>query len=204
DLLQNDHYLRIIVDTPTRWNSSYLAWQRLIKIRKIIDFMITKLSLDENYQIRKESIRLKQINLNDVEWEAITNLITILEPFAEATELLRGSKYATISFMYNAITVITNSLIVFNNFELRQITYGTEETVFDQILNEDRTNNEQNTDQTEFQQLNITQDCTNLEEKVKIALYNAMKHYWQILEKEGMLATLLDSRCKTLSFASEF
>ncbi|CAG8565957.1 2381_t:CDS:2, partial [Scutellospora calospora] len=44
-----------------------------------------------------------------------TSLITILRPFAEATELLGGSKYATISFMYSTIIVIKQKLLTYNN-----------------------------------------------------------------------------------------
>ncbi|CAG8563406.1 29500_t:CDS:2, partial [Racocetra persica] len=111
DLTQNDNELRIIVDIPTRWNSSYFAWQRLIKFQNIINLMITTLSLDEDYQIRKE----------------------------------------------------------------------------------DLTDDESN----------IVQDCTNFERQVKMALYKAINHYWQVPLEEGMLATLLDPQCKTLNFASE-
>ena len=30
-----------------------------------------------------------------------------------------------------------------------------------------------------------------------------MKHYWNILQDEGLIAAFLDLRCKSLSFASE-
>ena len=60
---------------------------------------------------RKDRRRLSEINLTGEEWVAIKQLITVLKPFASGTELLEGNKYVTISFMYNAITEITNGII---------------------------------------------------------------------------------------------
>jgi hypothetical protein len=40
----------------------------------------------------------------------IKQLIDVLELFASATKLLKGSKYATISFMYDVITAIKNGV----------------------------------------------------------------------------------------------
>ena len=62
--------------------------------------MITILTLDEDSQTRRDGELLEKINLTNAEWNAITNLLKILEPFAEATDILGGSKYATIRFMY--------------------------------------------------------------------------------------------------------
>ncbi|GES92535.1 zinc finger BED domain-containing protein 1-like [Rhizophagus clarus] len=48
NLKENDHYLQIISDVPTRWNSSYLSWIRLLKIQNRIDIMASSLSVDSN------------------------------------------------------------------------------------------------------------------------------------------------------------
>ncbi|RIB21593.1 hypothetical protein C2G38_2176183 [Gigaspora rosea] len=140
NLSQNDHKLHIIADVPTRWNSSYLAWQRLIKIRNIIDPMITMLFL--NKDTRKEAIQLKKINLTET----------------------------------NAIKAIFNSLIMFDDFELQQVNYNNDESAFN---DNDQTND-------------VPYDCTNIGKRVRIALYNAINYYWQVLSEEGMLAALLD------------
>ena len=49
----------------------------------------------------------------------------------------------------------------------------------------------------------MLQDCKNLIEKVRFALYTAINHYWCVPQDEGMIATLLDPRCKSLNFANE-
>ncbi|CAG8753669.1 4086_t:CDS:2 [Rhizophagus irregularis] len=85
---ENDSYLRIISDVPTRWNSSYLAWIRLLKIQNLIDIMASSLSVNSNLQARKDGKRLKEINLVDEEWKPLRKLTNILKKFAEATEVL--------------------------------------------------------------------------------------------------------------------
>ncbi|CAG8748830.1 5741_t:CDS:1, partial [Cetraspora pellucida] len=87
-----------------------------------------------------------------------------LEPFAEVTDLLENSKYTTISFIYSAINAITNSLILNKNLELREVNYKDNENVFnDAILNKYQADN---IESINFQkQLNISQNCTNFEER---------------------------------------
>ena len=72
--------------------------------------MVITMSRDQDPITRKDGKRLSKINLNEEEWDAIKKLIKVLEPFASETELLEGSKYATISFMYDAITEIKNGV----------------------------------------------------------------------------------------------
>ncbi|CAG8647158.1 9488_t:CDS:1, partial [Racocetra fulgida] len=92
--------------------------------------------------------------------------------------------------MYSAIKAITNSLMIIDDFVLQQVNYDDDESAFN--------DNNQTDDKS-----TIPYDCTNIEKRVKIALYNAINYYWQVLSEEGMLAALLDPRCKTLSFTSE-
>ena len=77
----------------TRWNSSYLAWKRLIKIKDLIDVLTSTMIINSDPSIWQDEKRLKKINLTKDKWKAINKLIVILEDFAEATEYLGGSKY---------------------------------------------------------------------------------------------------------------
>ncbi|CAG8770580.1 15989_t:CDS:2, partial [Funneliformis caledonium] len=47
DLSENDHYLRLISDVNTRWNSSYLAWIQLEKIHDYIDVISSEINPKE-------------------------------------------------------------------------------------------------------------------------------------------------------------
>ncbi|CAG8659818.1 7174_t:CDS:1, partial [Cetraspora pellucida] len=94
-----------------------------------------------------------------------------------------------------------NNLILTDDIKLQQVNYNDNEDAFDDTnLNEDQVDDIESID---FQQLNIPQNCANFEERVKAALYNAINYYWEVPLEEGMLAALLDPRCKMLNFASE-
>ncbi|PKY28227.1 hypothetical protein RhiirB3_390894 [Rhizophagus irregularis] len=56
---------------------------------------IAHLNTAHDKQAKKDGKQLKDINLTEDEWNAISELISILEPFANATELLGGSQYVT-------------------------------------------------------------------------------------------------------------
>ena len=133
-------------------------------------------------------------------------MIKILEPFASGTELLEGSKYAIISFMYDVITEITNGIISFNEVNPEEIDLTNPTTVFDTDIGIENPNDNDKIDDYSKRWnilINISQDCKDLIEKVKLALYTVIKHYWKISQDEGLIAAFLDLRYKSLSFASE-
>ncbi|CAG8632670.1 7962_t:CDS:2, partial [Diversispora eburnea] len=65
--------------------------------------MTTTMMIDSNLST--------SINLTKEEWQAIDELIIILEDFAKATEYLSGSKYITISLMYSILEIISQKLL---------------------------------------------------------------------------------------------
>ncbi|GBC00388.1 hypothetical protein RclHR1_03840010 [Rhizophagus clarus] len=167
--------------------------------------MITALCIDSDKQAKKDGKRLKYINLTEDEWNAISELIPILEPFANATELLGGSQYATVSFIYPAINVITRGVKPSNSNinEVEAVDFTEPSTAFDDDIEyedlEDG-NIANNQSKQHKVKINMPQDCKNLILKVKSALYKSITHYWNIPKDYGLIATLLDSRCKSLSF----
>ena len=139
------------------------------------------------------------------EWKLISKLIIILEDFAEATEYLGGSTYTTISLMYSVLAVISYKLIPDNSDNVEVVDFTNPNTAFDDISYEDAPENETITEQPKNRRIciNTPQNCTNLKNHIKVALYRSINHYWKVLQEQGMLAALLDSRFKELEFASE-
>jgi hypothetical protein len=88
-----------IADISTRWNSSFLAWTRLLEIKPYIDILVTTLPISNDIDSKRDGRRLVEIMLTNNEWELLSSLCGVLEEFAEATEQLGGSKYVTHSIM---------------------------------------------------------------------------------------------------------
>src|SRR2546430_1766160 len=155
----------MIADIETRWNSSYLAWKRLIKIKDLIDILASTMLIDPDPSTRRDGKRLKSINLTDNEWQAISKLIVILEDFAGATEYLGGSNYTTISLMYSLLAVISKKLIPDDSY-MEVIDLTGSDTVFDDDVGyEDAPEDEPITERPKRRKININtpQDCTDLE-----------------------------------------
>ncbi|CAG8438957.1 1670_t:CDS:2, partial [Cetraspora pellucida] len=112
--------------------------------------------------------------------DAISLLTATLKPFAEATELLGGSKYATISFMYSVITVIEQGLLLFS--KTSNMNFYSANNVFENNVIYDDDDG-------------VQEDYTSNGKQHQININNP---------QNSMLATLLDPRCKPLSFISEF
>ena len=165
--------------------------------------MSMTMSRDNDLTTRNDGKRLSEINLIEDEWVAIKQLIKILEPFAAGTELLEGSSYATISFMYDAISEITKGIISSDEIDPEEIDHTNYTTIFDRDIGIEDLSDDDETDNHLRQSINTPQDCDKLIEKVKLALYIAMNHYWDVPQDEAMIATFLDPRCKSLNFASE-
>jgi len=172
----------MIADVETRWNSSYLAWKRLIKIKDLIDVLASTMLIDNDPSMRNNGKRLKNINLTENEWQEMDKLIKVLEDFAEATEYLGGSKYTTISLMYSILTVISQKILpdddsdddLDDNFNMEIVDLTSSNTAFDDNVSyEDAPEDEPITEQPKCRKINIntSQDCINLENRVKITLY---------------------------------
>ncbi|CAG8769676.1 16085_t:CDS:2, partial [Gigaspora rosea] len=125
ECLKDTHkYLRTIQDVETRWNSSYLSWKHLLKLK------------DRDPQTQKDSRRLNKIMLNNDEWTVLEKLVKVLGPFVAATDLLGGSTYSTIRFMNPIIALLKKQtenawLMEINAEELVDLT--NEDTALDDI-----------------------------------------------------------------------
>ncbi|CAB5369131.1 unnamed protein product [Rhizophagus irregularis] len=88
------------------WNSSYLAWNRLIKLKGYIKGLLNHLELESDPDSQKDAKRLRNIMITEDEWSLILDLTEVLSHFADATDYLGGSKYCTYSSMNPTIIEI--------------------------------------------------------------------------------------------------
>ena len=69
--------------------------------------LINSLSTKTDSDSKKDYKRLKQIMLEEKEWDVIKDLIPVLKPFAKTTNYLGNNKYCT----YNLIVLILFEII---------------------------------------------------------------------------------------------
>jgi hypothetical protein len=99
---------RLILDCISRWNSTYLALQSLVKHKPAL------LKMYENKRnlpiTPKQREKLNELELSSDDWLLFSNLVELFGPFNEATGLLSGSKYPTIGLCLFAIRNIKDYL----------------------------------------------------------------------------------------------
>ncbi len=97
--LQTEYGRTVIADCPTRWNSTYQMVRRLLEIRHSIDSVLAKAKHD---------------TLRNKEWERLQELISLLQPFAEQTDVLQ-SDGRSLSLIIPALLDLEAHLLTFPN-----------------------------------------------------------------------------------------
>ncbi|CAG8834023.1 14326_t:CDS:2, partial [Cetraspora pellucida] len=92
--------LRPIKDCPTRWNSTYRSWERLLKLKDAIIWLEANLKISQHSDDKKDE------------------LVKIFEPFDQATEAFSAEKYPTLSVVYPIIEVLKSEFAADPNLTL--------------------------------------------------------------------------------------
>ncbi|CAB4493629.1 unnamed protein product [Rhizophagus irregularis] len=156
--------LQTVMNFPTQWDFENLAKKDLIKSEKI------RLTQDEE--------------------KLIQELKSILDPFSEIIELLKG----------NCTYSLINPLLL----EIKNKFYSEDVNTAVEINFEDEGQEAKDSNKNDYRiQINEPVDCTGLIDKIKLNLSVAMDHYWKdLLDPNLILFSILDPRIKRLSFIS--
>jgi len=92
----------LITANTTRWNSQLKSIRSILKSPDNVNKAVTKLGQLEQRRMGG--------GFNQTEINALTELVTILEPFEEATDLTQGDKVVTVSSIVPAIVGLRTSL----------------------------------------------------------------------------------------------
>ena len=76
-------------DVITRWNSTFYAWERLLKLRLAIATVKNQLDVSSLSTDIDDRRRLNTIMLTNEEWSFMKFLLNILQPVEEVTRKLR-------------------------------------------------------------------------------------------------------------------
>ncbi|GES96427.1 zinc finger BED domain-containing protein 1-like [Rhizophagus clarus] len=164
-------YLRhCIADVATRWNSSFLAWKRLLEVKPYIDILSTTLPIANDADSKRDGERLSEIMLTKDEWELLHDLCEVLKGFAEATTYLGASKYVTHSIMSPLLKEIKKRVKPENT-------------------------SLQNVDIDEIVDVFLEEEEGEMAERE-----NRQKLYWNKEEEETLISALLDPRIKSVGF----
>jgi hypothetical protein len=78
---------KVILDSPTRWNSTYDMFSILLQLRPAISIL---------YAIAKPIYKLRMLEISDVEWDMLEDLVQTLALFKKLSTLISGSSYTTL------------------------------------------------------------------------------------------------------------
>ncbi|CAG8471974.1 11262_t:CDS:2 [Cetraspora pellucida] len=92
--------LDIIADIKTRWNSTYLAWKRVLELYNAMRFVSASLLSKQDHASQKEGENLEKLCLLVSEKEFLQDVVNLLEPIERVTRRLCGAKYPTINLVY--------------------------------------------------------------------------------------------------------
>ena len=101
-------------DVPTRWNSTYCMLKSVLDAHDSV-----KTVINGNAESKK---KYSDLLLNNIEISVVEDLIELLLPFFQFTEMMSGTKYVTISIALPGITRLLEILQIykskFNNKEI--------------------------------------------------------------------------------------
>ena len=99
---------RLMQDCITRWNSTFSSLQSLLLNKQVIlNLFANKRQLPISAKLVE---KLTVCELSSDEWVIINQIVYVLKPFYEATQLLSGSHYPTIGLCFFAIRTIKDYL----------------------------------------------------------------------------------------------
>ena len=83
--------------------------------------------------------------------------------------------------MYSVLAVISQKLIP-NDSDVEVVDLTSQNTAFDDVSYKDAPEDETITEQSKSRKIRINtpQNCTNLKNHVKAALYQSINHYWKV------------------------
>lgn len=98
--------LKVVVDCPTRWSSTFYMLQRLLLLQRFI------MSYFDTLRPCKKSTRIRALlQLSYDEWSALTEVTEVLKPFADATEVFSSESEPTGALVWPIFAALSGHTI---------------------------------------------------------------------------------------------
>lgn len=107
---KNEKYVKLILDCPTRWGSTYSMFSRAFKHREIINEIV----LEETSRVNKYELEI----ISNKQWSIVYMLLSFLKPFFDANIMLESRKISTINLSISIYTQLYNDSELFLNQDL--------------------------------------------------------------------------------------
>ncbi|CAG8801772.1 13433_t:CDS:2 [Gigaspora margarita] len=191
-------FLRAQNDVVTRWNSTYNAWVRMLKLKPYIEILASSLTVQSERDAIEDGKRLKSIIITNDEWTTVAGIIKILKPFNDITNYILGSSYLTMSIIYLTISTLHNALL--RDYVDEDIDIcDTDEIDLDTMDNISLFDLEEVLDDDE--QIRSPTATTNLVKRIKNIMSELFARYYQFDDNKILfIAMAIDPRCKNFEY----
>ncbi|CAB4398706.1 unnamed protein product [Rhizophagus irregularis] len=111
NLSENEYVnpLEVLTDVKTRWNSTYLAWKRILELHNFMRNVSTDLLSKTDRASQKEGEKLERLCLSPDEKIFLQKMIVTLEPFETITRKISSAKYPTLSLVVPYMYLLKNN-----------------------------------------------------------------------------------------------
>jgi hypothetical protein len=109
--LGSQSILKLISDVETRWWSTHTLIERVLKLRDALNFVF-----DAEFRFRdspNQLTSLEKLRLTDSDYDALTDILSLLTPFKEAQLALEGETYVNLSLLPLVIYHLDQKLQVY-------------------------------------------------------------------------------------------
>jgi hAT family C-terminal dimerisation region len=109
NLARDSVSVELVPDMKIRWNSTYRMIQRLLLHQNILGVFYDSLDTIDGVTAKQRK-KLIEAKLTSLDWNILLAIRRVLERFNDATEILSGKSYPTLSLAYPVIYSLKNYL----------------------------------------------------------------------------------------------
>lgn len=109
DLAKDSISVTLVTDMKVRWNATYKMIQRLLLYQHVLTVFYDNLDTLDGIT-HKQKTKLLELKLTGLDWNLLLVMRGVLERFNDATEILSGTSYPTLSLAYPVIYSLASYL----------------------------------------------------------------------------------------------
>ncbi|CAB5213019.1 unnamed protein product [Rhizophagus irregularis] len=215
--------LEVLTDVKTQWNSTYLAWKRVLELHNFMRSVSTDLLSKSDQASQKEGEKLERLCLTPDEKIFLQQMVITLEPFETITRKISGAKYPILSLVVPYMYILKNNFAPNEENEPLEmylnLVYGSngEEEDSEMVSDDEyipsggtRQHWQYSHRQFHYQRRGNTQNREYLQpvntegllQKVRAAIYLSLDELWPVPSNIMLVATFLDPRFKNFDWCN--